>query len=291
MQGVMVGMDTETTGVNPATARVLTACVIPMNPGTGYIQRQEWLLNPGVQIPQESIEIHGISDEMVVEYGLPTEIGIPQIITRLNELCGSGETPLVAYNAAYDVSVLEREAIRCGCRGLSSKIRVIDPHVIDKNMDKYRKGSRKLTTTARQYGIRFRNAHDATADATAAVRLAWRLGMKFPELAQMTLEELHEAQVQWRAEQCASLERHLREVNEDDTIIIDPEWPLIPLSVEEHEARELTLGVVPIPPQLGRGMKRGGLGPNRGAVRCRYGSCGNATLSPSGMCWRHMPPR
>ena len=77
---------------------------------------------------------------------------VAEIIGALADAAGRG-LPIVAYNAAYDLSVLEREAERYGLTPLPGPGPVIDPLVIDKAVDQYRRGKRTLTAAAAHYGV------------------------------------------------------------------------------------------------------------------------------------------
>ena len=106
----LIALDTETTGTDPETARIVQICVgISAAPG-------EWspfttLVNPGVPIPAAATAVHGITDEMVAD--APT---VGDVLRDLGRWWGlaDGGTPVVAHNAAYDLTVLDREARRAG---------------------------------------------------------------------------------------------------------------------------------------------------------------------------------
>ena len=51
-QGPFLGFDTETTGVNTSTDRIVTAALITRE--GGVTTERTWLLNPGVEIPVEA---------------------------------------------------------------------------------------------------------------------------------------------------------------------------------------------------------------------------------------------
>jgi DNA polymerase III epsilon subunit-like protein len=77
---------------------------------------------------------------------------------------------------------------------------VVDPLVIDRALDRYRKGKRTLTETSKHYRVPIseQDAHGATADALCAARVAWKLAGAFPdELAD--LEALQDKQARWHA--------------------------------------------------------------------------------------------
>jgi len=102
-----------------------------------------------------------------------------------------------------------------------------DPRILDKQVDKYRSGKRTLTDLCAHYEVPLGGAHTADADALAACRVAWRLGCRYPKLAELDLDALHKAQVEWAAEQAASFQAHLHRKGETDAVI-DGSWPLRP---------------------------------------------------------------
>ena len=59
--GPLVGFDTETTGVDVATDRIVTAAVVTRD-ATGTRART-WLIDPGVPIPPAATAVHGITTE------------------------------------------------------------------------------------------------------------------------------------------------------------------------------------------------------------------------------------
>jgi DNA polymerase-3 subunit epsilon len=206
--GPMVAFDLETTGVDVDTARIVTACVAVID-GSGQRppETMTWLVNPGTDIPEQATEIHGITTDHAHEYGRPASECVGEIALALFRANG----PIVAFNACYDLTVLDREMRRhsIGVQ-LPDRLQVIDPFVLDKHIDRYRKGSRKLADTCDLYGVRLDGAHDASHDAIAAARVAWRIAQRYPEIAEMPLAELHALQVVAKREQDASFAEYLR---------------------------------------------------------------------------------
>lgn len=210
-QDRLCGFDLETDGPLPEDARIITATVIDAvvgqapNPG-------KWLLQTERPIPEGASRIHGIQTDYADQHGAERERAIEEIATCLETMFIAG-TPVIAFNASYDFTVLDRECRRVGVPTLTDRLGripspVIDPHVIDKAADKFRKGSRTLGTTCEFYGVELTKAHDATADALGAVHLAQALAARYPEIGNARLESLHRWQVGWRAEQQASLKAH-----------------------------------------------------------------------------------
>src|SRR6202042_2174434 len=132
--------------------------------------------------------------------------------------------PVVAYNAPYDFSLLNREAVRDGVAPLAAPSPIVDPLVIDKAVDKYRRGKRTLEMTAAFYGVELADAHDAGADAIAAGRVAQALARVY--LAELALEAaaLHEQQVLWSQEQAEDFQAYIRRVKDPD-FTTSGAWP------------------------------------------------------------------
>ncbi|NEB42330.1 3'-5' exonuclease [Streptomyces sp. SID14515] len=222
--GRLAGFDLETTGPDPLTARIVTACIVQLG-GQQPTVAANWLTNvDGEEIPAGAAAVHGISTEKARTEGVPLKEAVGEILAGLTQVILAG-VPIVAMNARYDVTLLDREAERFGLAPLPASP-VIDPFVIDKQVDRYRSGKRTLTALCQHYDVRLDGAHSADADAVAACRVAWRQATRYPQLAAMTLDELHAAQVGWAAEQAASLQEHFRK--KDPAAVVEGAWPLIP---------------------------------------------------------------
>lgn len=106
---------------------------------------------------------------------------------------------------------------------------VIDPLVIDKHVDKYRRGKRALQALCSYYGVALDAAHDASADAVAAARVVRRMGEMHQPVGAMPLADLHGLQVRAAAEQSASLQAYLRRTA-NPAAVVEAAWPVIPRS-------------------------------------------------------------
>lgn len=222
--GRLAGFDLETTSPDPLTARIVTACIVQVG-GQQPTVAANWLTDvDGEEIPAGAAAVHGISTDKARAEGAPLKEAVAEILAGLTQVILAG-VPIVAMNARYDFSVLDREAQRYGFQPLADAV-VIDPFVIDKQVDRYRSGKRTLTALCEHYDVRLDAAHSADADAVAACRVAWRQATRYPQLAAMTLDELHTAQVGWAAEQAASLQEHFRK--KDPAAVVEGAWPLIP---------------------------------------------------------------
>jgi DNA polymerase-3 subunit epsilon len=224
------GWDTETTGPDPTTARIVTAAFVAR--GGGRPDRtQTWLINPGVPIPDEAAAVHGITTEKAQADGQDPASALDEIAVRLADAIGWG-MPLVAFNQSFDWTVLHHDLVRNGLPTLADRldgdpITLIDPHVIDKQVDRYVKGSgmRKLKPTCERYSIELTDWHTAEADALAALLIAEAQFDIYSSLNNFAPEGLYAAQQQWRAEQQAGLQEHFRKTNPD--VVCEQAWPLI----------------------------------------------------------------
>lgn len=227
--GRLAGFDSETTGVDVETDRIVTACIVEVG-GDLPAAASNWLLNPNVDIPEAATAVHGISTEMAKKEGQDTAEGIAQIVAALAQVVLAG-TPLVVMNAPFDLTLLDREARRYGVQPLTDivggDLRVLDPRVLDKRVDPYRKGKRTLTDLCAHYQVKLDGAHAADADAIAACRVTWRIASQYREIGNAFLDELQDLQGDWAAAQAASFQEYLR--RKDPDAVIDGTWPLRPV--------------------------------------------------------------
>lgn len=221
--GRMCGFDLETTGIDVETDRIVTATVVQCGAGQPTVPAN-WLADPGIDIPDGAAKVHGITTERARAEGKPAPEVVADVLAALGQVIASG-IPIVAMNARYDLTLLDREAARYGLPPLPDSP-VIDPLVLDKHVDRYRRGKRNLTALCDHYQVELGAAHTSDADAIAACRVAWRIGSTQAQVAAMSLADLHAAQVGWAAEQAAGLQAHLRKT--DPAAYCAPEWPLIP---------------------------------------------------------------
>lgn len=220
--GPLLGFDLETTGPDPLTAHIVTASLVFQSGPGADVAIRNWLVDPGVEIPAEAAAIHGVTTERARDEGLHIAIALPAIAAAISEAFAAS-TPVVAFNAAYDFTVLTMELARHGRPQLPAVYPVIDPHVIDKQADKYRKGKKTLGATAAHYGVELLDAHTAEADALAAVHIARALPEKYPPL-QVEASKIHDWTISWRAQQAARLQEYFRRQKPD--AVVNGQWPI-----------------------------------------------------------------
>jgi DNA polymerase-3 subunit epsilon len=183
-KGPILGWDTETTGIDPTEARLVSSGMVLDDPLTGRQWVRNWLANPGIEIPLEATAVHGISTEEAQTKGEEPKKVIVETL-RAFELVRQeyGQIPLVIFNAAYDLTILDRELGRQfgSDHVLDIQLPIVDPFVIDKGVDKFRSGRRTLTAIAASYGVAIKGAHTAEGDVITSIKLARALGSKYSD--------------------------------------------------------------------------------------------------------------
>lgn len=212
----MLSFDLETTGVDPQTAKIVTSALVSIR---GKERDDlEMLADPGIEIPEQASAVHGITTEYAREHGKPHDEVLAETIRRIRQGWEDGAT-LIVYNATYDLSVL---------RALDPSFTVdgpvFDPFVVDKEKNKFRKGKRTLENVCAHYNVPLDNAHEATADAVAAARVAWKLTREFPELVEMTSDELMLAQSTWYYQSQVELQAWFEKQGKSASV--NNNWPI-----------------------------------------------------------------
>lgn len=258
----MIVFDLETTGLSHDNDRIVSSCValIPKDMGDGKGRPPKIfsrIVNPGVEVPEESSAIHGLTTAYVRQHGVEPTVAI-QEASGLLRLAVERGIPIVGMNLRFDLTFLDRECQRYGIAPVAESPQdlrpVIDIYVIDKAADPFRKGKRRLENQCEHWDVKLEGAHDSTADALATGRVLFKMGRgpipraaserpyKTPQvdLTAMKLGDLHDQQVEWAAKQAKDLARWLRtkagqEVDPAEKVKLlksaddcRPEWPFIP---------------------------------------------------------------
>ena len=215
--------DLETTGRNSRSARIVTASVTVVDTNGELIKEHEWLADPGVEIPTEASDVHGVTTEQARRDGRPAAEVTRELAAVLQELFDA-DVPVIAFNASYDFTVLAAESARYAVPQLS-RFPVLDPYIMNKQVDRYRKGKRTLTALCEEYGVILDNAHTSAADALATLRVLDAMAGKFPKL-RMPAGNLHQLQIEWASAQAADFQSYLRKSK--PAAVIEGDWPVLP---------------------------------------------------------------
>lgn len=172
--GQAVVIDTETTGRDPKTARVVSLAMfradfskLKSDGQITDIESYEIMFHPGQQIPPKTTDIHGITDAWVKN--------CPKFAEAAQEIRDwIGDLPVIAHNVSYDKGVLNAEFKRAGVKTLhrNKSFCTMCHFQYDWN-EGLRRGSR-LDDVAERFGIKGRTGemHGAKEDAWICLHLA-----------------------------------------------------------------------------------------------------------------------
>lgn len=201
-KNIFVGFDTETTGVDYSTDKIVTAATVFYDFSTKTtLKTNTWLADPGVEISPQASAVNGITNEYAKEHGRPLAEVLVEIRDTLLEAVNN-DIPIVIFNANFDLSILHNNLKAEGLDTLESILgedtyNVIDPLVIDRGVDKYRKGKRTLESMMNFYGVPVReNLHDAQVDTEVMLDVLDKIFVSHPVLSAFSVEQLHDWQKQ-----------------------------------------------------------------------------------------------
>ena len=163
-------LDVETTGRDSTKDRVIELGIVIGQHGE-IVERHGWLIHPGIPVSAESSAVHGIKDADL-EGKPPFHEVVPEILQAL-----AGCVP-AAYNAEFDKSFVLAELERAQARpeppppAVRREIVWLDPLTFARELYK-EEDSRALGEMAARLGIQLENAHRATDDAEAALRVLY----------------------------------------------------------------------------------------------------------------------
>ncbi|EMF00811.1 3'-5' exonuclease [Streptomyces mobaraensis NBRC 13819 = DSM 40847] len=228
-EGPLAAFDTETTGVDVEHDRIVSAALVVQSRAGASPAVTRWLVNPGVPVPEGATAIHGLTDVHLQRFGRWPAPVMEEVARALAEQAAAG-VPLVVMNAPFDLTLLDRELRRHRAASLAAYLGtaplcVLDPWVLDKHLDRYRKGRRTLSDLCAEYAVELTGAHDAAADATAAMAVARAIGQRFAvRLERLSVAELHARQAVWHAAQARGLQAWFARNGSDEQC--DPAWPV-----------------------------------------------------------------
>lgn len=151
-------IDVETTGLNTQQDRIVDICITKVNPD-GNEESLGFLINPGMSIPIESTQIHGITNADVDEK--PTFQDLASRIFNFIQDCDIGGFGI----SKFDLLVLESEFKRAGINYSREGKQIIDVQNIYHKLE-----PRDLNAAYVRYcGRPLENAHRAHIDVRATI--------------------------------------------------------------------------------------------------------------------------
>lgn len=213
--------DVESTGIDVFNDRIVQLVISTADEAGNVLETWEWIINPGVEVPDGAADVHGFTTQYLIENGVAPDLALAEAY----EVFQAHENLVwVAYNINYDVSILNAEFKRqLGSpyweRSVAPYGTLFDPLVVDRRKDKWRKGNRKLESVAPHYGIAFdpEAAHKADYDVEITARVAARVADKYgiPSNAEQSA---------WYDEWAEGLENYFRRT--DPEAKVNRGWPV-----------------------------------------------------------------
>ncbi|MBU8932586.1 MAG: WYL domain-containing protein [candidate division Zixibacteria bacterium] len=197
-----VAFDTETTGLWAPANRVIEIGAVKFRCGQSETEVFESLVNPKRSIPPESIRVHGITDDMLVD--APEAAGV---IADFMSFC-SPDSILIAHNAPFDISFvgceLERAELDFGENTILDTVDLFQRYV--PGLSSY-----SLLGLARHYSIAETQDHRALGDAVLVQKLFELIAPKFGNIKKKS-DFSHMASTyamdDWRAQQADLPQEH-----------------------------------------------------------------------------------
>jgi len=167
----IVCFDLETTGIDPASDRIVEISILRLEPDGTRLTRTR-RINPGRPIPEEATAVHGIRDEDVAD--APS---FRQVAKGLLELLEGAD--LTGFNVArFDIPLLDREFRDCKLNLALDQRRIVDAMTIFHRME-----PRDLSAATRFYLDReHTGAHGAEADVQASFEILEAQLTRYEEL-------------------------------------------------------------------------------------------------------------
>ncbi len=163
--------DIESTGTNRRADRIIDLAIVKIWPD-GHAENHSFRVNPGIPIPAEATEIHGISDADVKDCPPFREIA-PRVLELLKD-CDLG-----GYNIlGFDVPLLIEEFTRVGIEFDEDNFRIVDAQRIY-----HKRVPRDLPAALHYYCNEMHlGAHDAMEDVRATIRVLEGQFDRYPDL-------------------------------------------------------------------------------------------------------------
>jgi DNA polymerase-3 subunit epsilon len=176
--------DTETTGLSPSGGDEIIS-IGAVRIVNGRLLRQEvfdQLVDPRRSISRESINIHGISPDMLA--GQPTIEQVLPLFGRFSE-----DTVLVGHNAAFDMRLLQLKETQTGVKFINPVLdTLLLSAVIHPNQN-----SHNLEAIAQRLGINIIGRHTSLGDAILTGEIFLRLVPLLAERGIVTLQDARNA--------------------------------------------------------------------------------------------------
>lgn len=222
-EGPLLGFDLETTGVNPRSDLPVQVPLIRWEPyGSGY--RNVFIVDPGCEVPSGAEAVHGISTQKARQEGCPLGEAAAIVHAALGK-AQADRVPVVAMNASFDITIAAMLFRSFGLEPIEWRA-LVDPLVIDRKVDCFRAGKRRLDALCEIYQVALGSPHDAGSDADATLSLARTIAYRYPEIAKYEIGELTKLQAGWHREWALEYDSWCRENGEPGLALEEFCWPM-----------------------------------------------------------------
>lgn len=183
--------DIESTGTNVVRDRIVELGVLKIYPN-GNKESRTWLVNPEMPIPQEVVDIHGITDEKIANEPTFKELA-HHVYSMLKD------SDLAGYNSnKFDIPMLVEEFMRADIDFDLTKHKAVDVQNIF-----HKKEQRTLSAAYKFYCEKdLEDAHTAEADTLATYEILLAQLGKYEDL-ENDIDYLAEYSNRFRAADCA----------------------------------------------------------------------------------------
>ena len=163
--------DLDTTGINISLDRIVEISILKVFPN-GNKESKTWLVNPGIPIPLEVSNIHGITNDTVKNK--PSFKSIASDVKSMLQNCD-----LAGFNSnKFDIPLLAEELLRSDIDFSLENISTVDVQNIFHKMEQ-----RTLSAAYKFYcGKSLENAHSSKADTLATFEVLESQIQKYPDL-------------------------------------------------------------------------------------------------------------
>src|SRR5262245_27464355 len=176
-----VAIDTETTGLDPRSARIIEMAAVTVRDGAVLQDAISRLVAPGVPVPAASTAVHGIGDHDL-RGAAPFKDVFPEIARFI------GGRPVIGHTLGFDLAVLKRECALAGLKSpawstLDTRLlaEIVAPTLADFSLE----------TLAAWLGIEVDARHRAETEAALTAKVFLRL---VPQLREAGIATLGDAE-------------------------------------------------------------------------------------------------
>jgi DNA polymerase-3 subunit epsilon len=201
-EGPLAAYTATATGPRPAEDRILTAAIVVQDRADAPPRCERWLVCPGVPVPSAARAAIGLGEDHIRRNGRWPAPVMDEVARSLHEHALTGR-PLVVLDAPAALALLDRELRRHRASSLRERLgpkplRVLDPGLLDTQLDRFRKGGRRLEDLCSVYRVPGGDPCDPAARALAALHVVRALGRRFAaRLGRLNAAELHALQATW----------------------------------------------------------------------------------------------